>query len=66
MNSKAKSVPVFNSDKELATYLEQNLTETLKQAIRVTVNIMIKEDMEQFRKQINVAGTPYTRHTVSC
>lgn len=53
MTSKSKKVPIFNSDKELASFLEHNLTESLKQAIRVTVNMMIREEMDQFRKQIN-------------
>lgn len=52
MPSKPKKAPVFNSDTELASFLQANLTETLKQAIRVTVNIMIKTEMEQFRKDI--------------
>lgn len=53
MTSKPKKTPVFNSDQELASFLQDNLTETLKQAIRVTVNIMVKAEMEQFRKDIH-------------
>lgn len=53
MTSKPKKTPVFNTDTELASFLQDNLTETLKQAIRVTVNIMIKAEMEQFRTEIN-------------
>lgn len=68
MTSKPKSVPVFNSDKELASFLEQNLTETLKQAIRVTVNIMIKEEMTQLRNDVEEKlsfNGAYNRHLIS-
>lgn len=68
MPSKSKSVPVFNSDKELSQFLEHNLTETLKQAIRVTVNIMIKEEMKQLRtdleEKLSFNGS-YSRHLTS-
>lgn len=68
MSSKPKSVPVFNSDKELSQYLEHNLTETLKQAIRVTVNMMIKEEMKQIRtdleEKLSFNGS-YSRHLTS-
>lgn len=68
MPSKSKSVPVFNSDKELSQYLEHNLTETLKQAIRVTVHMMIKEEMQQLRtdmeEKLSFNGS-YNRHLTS-
>jgi len=53
MSSTPKKLPLFNSDKELSQYLEQNLTETLKQAIRVTVKMMIKEEMTQLRDDVD-------------
>lgn len=53
MTTTAKNLPLFNSDKDLSQYLEHNLTETLKQAIRVTVKVMIKEEMEALRTELN-------------
>src|SRR3990170_8850341 len=53
MPTTAKNLPIFNSDKELSQFLHQNLTESLKQAIRVTVKLMIKEEMEQIRKDLD-------------
>jgi len=53
MSSTPKKLPLFNSDKELSQYLEQNLMETLKQAIRVTVKMMIKEEMTQLRDDVD-------------
>lgn len=68
MPSKPKSVPVFNSDKELSQYLEHNLSETLKQAVRVTVHMMVKEEMKQLRadmeEKLSFNGS-YSRHMVS-
>jgi len=68
MSSTPKKLPLFNSDKELSQYLEQNLTETLKQAIRVTVKMMIKEEMTQLRddvdQKLSFNGT-YDRHMLS-
>lgn len=53
MNIKAQKQPVFNSDKELADFLLANLTDSLKQSIRVTVKIMIKQEMEALRAEMN-------------
>ncbi len=53
MPTTAKNLPIFNSDKELSQFLHQNLTESLKQAIRVTVKLMIKEEMEQVRQDLD-------------
>lgn len=68
MNTTPKNLPLFNSDKELSQYLEQNLTETLKQAIRVTVKLMIKEEMSQLRDEVaqklSFNGS-YDRHMLS-
>ncbi len=50
MSNKSQKTPVFNSDKELADFLLSNLSDSLKQAIRITVKIMIKQEMEDFRK----------------
>lgn len=68
MSTTAKKLPLFNSDKDLSQYLEQNLTETLKQAIRVTVKMMIKEEMSQLRdavdQKLSFNGS-YDRHLLS-
>lgn len=49
--STIKKLPVFTGDKELQKFLEQNLTDNLKQLIKVTVQIMVKSEMELFRQQ---------------
>lgn len=68
MSTTAKKLPLFNSDKDLSQYLEQNLTETLKQAIRVTVKMMIKEEMAQLRNDVEQKlsfNGSYDRHMLS-
>lgn len=52
MNSKHQKAPIFNSDKELSDFLLNNLTDSLKQSIKVTVSIMIKAEMENLRKEV--------------
>lgn len=52
MDTKTQRRPQFNSDKELEEFLTDNFTDTLKQSIRVTVRIMIKSEMEEFRKEV--------------
>lgn len=42
----------FKNEQELRKYLEHSVTESLKQLIRVTVNLMIKEEMKTFREQL--------------
>lgn len=46
------NLPVFSEKGELRSFLEMSFTDSLKQLIRVTVNIMIKEEMEAFRKEM--------------
>lgn len=53
MNNKPQKAPIFNSDKELADFLMSNFTDSLKQAIKVTVSTMVKQEMEQLRKEVN-------------
>jgi transposase-like protein len=53
MKSKAQKFPFYNSDEELQKFLIGNLGETLKQSIRVTVKVMIKDEMELLRKEIS-------------
>lgn len=50
--SKPQKTPVFNTDEELQKFLTQSFTESLKQAIKVTVSIMIKQEMEELRKNV--------------
>jgi len=53
MNTKAQKSPGFNSDQELAKFLLSNLASSLKEAVKVTVRIMFKQEMEDFRQKIN-------------
>lgn len=53
MSIKAQKKEVFNSEEELAKFLQSNLNETLKQSIRVTVKLMIKQEMESLRKELD-------------
>lgn len=43
----------FSSESKLAEFLTSNFTESLKQAIKVTIKIMIKEEMENIRKEFD-------------
>ncbi len=42
----------FGSESELKKYLEGTVTNSLHQLIRVTVNLMVKEEMQQFRESM--------------
>lgn len=53
MPIKARKYPVFNSDQELSDFLLSNLTDSLKQSIKLTVSIMVKAEMENLRKEVN-------------
>lgn len=53
MSSKPQKTPIFNSEKELANFLLSNVTDSLKQSIRVIVKIMIKEEMDNLRKEVD-------------
>lgn len=53
MNSKSQKTPIFNSDKELANFLLNNVADSLKQSIRAVVKIMIKEEMDNLRQEVN-------------
>lgn len=53
MATKSQKPLGFNSDKELSDFLLANLTDSLKQSIRITVRIMIKQEMENLRKEVN-------------
>ena len=45
--SKSAKLPIFESDKELAAFLERNLQDSLKQLIRVSVTSLVKTELEQ-------------------
>jgi len=52
------NLPVFESETELRSFLENSFTQSLKQLIRQTVKIMIKEEMKTFREDIHqLVGT---------
>jgi transposase-like protein len=46
------NLPVFKNEAELTGFLEDNFTQSLKQLIRITVKLMIKEEMKDFREDI--------------
>lgn len=48
-----KKLPVFSGEKELQKFLEQNMADNLKQLIKITVQIMVKAEMETFRQQFD-------------
>lgn len=50
-NSRIKKLPVFSGEKELQKFLEQNMADNLKQLVKVTVQIMVRSEMELFREQ---------------
>lgn len=52
MPIKTKKYPVFNSDKELADFMLNNLADSLKQSIKLTVTIMVRQEMENLRKEV--------------
>lgn len=53
MSIKTQKTPIFNSDKELADFLMNNLADSLKQSIKAAVSIMVKSEMEQIRKEVD-------------
>ncbi len=50
-NNRIKKLPVFAGEKDLQKFLEQNMADNLKQLIKVTVQIMVRSEMEMFREQ---------------
>lgn len=53
MSIKTQKTPIFNSDKELTDFLMSNFTDSLKQSVKLTVSIMVKQEMEQLRKEVS-------------
>lgn len=50
-HSTIKKLPVFAGEKDLQKFLEQNMADNLKQLIKITVQIMVKSEMELFRQE---------------
>lgn len=46
-----RKLPVFAGEKDLQKFLEQNMADNLKQLVKVTVQIMVKSEMELFRQE---------------
>lgn len=53
MNTISKKQPVFNTDKELSDFLLSNLADSLKQSIKVVVKTMIRQEMDDLRKEVS-------------
>lgn len=43
----------FKTDRELMKYMEHNLTESIKQLIRVSITTLIKEEMKNYKQEMN-------------
>ena len=48
-----KKLAVFDNEKDLANFMASNFLESLKQMIRSTVNIIVREEMDKFRSEID-------------
>ncbi len=53
MNTISKKQPVFNTDKELSDFLLSNLADSLKQSVKVVVKTMIRQEMDDLRKEVS-------------
>lgn len=51
-HTKIKRFEIFQDQKNLTKYLEDNFTESLKQMIKVTIKTLVKSEMEEFRQQL--------------
>lgn len=52
-NKTGRKLPIFGDSYQLAKFLEENFTESLKQMIRLIVKTMVKEEMEEYRNTID-------------
>jgi putative transposase len=50
--SKPAKLPIFESDRELAGFLERNLQDSLKQLIRVSVTTLVRTELEALRSEL--------------
>jgi len=48
-----RKLPLVAGEKELQKFLEQNMVDNLKQLIKITVQIMVRAEMEVFRQQFD-------------
>lgn len=55
-NKTIKKLPVFEDEKELLSFLERSLTDNLKQFIRVSIQTLVKAEMQQIRNELQQAG----------
>lgn len=51
-HNKMRKLAVFPEDSQLQKFLEVNFTESLKQMIKVTVNTLVKTEMEKLRQEL--------------
>lgn len=51
--TKRSKLPIFANELELQKYLETSLCENLKQFIKISVNTMVKAEMEEIRQKTN-------------
>src|SRR5579884_3629981 len=51
-----KKLPVFEDEKDLLQFLERSLTDNLKQFIRVSIQTLVKTEMQQIRDELQQAG----------
>ena len=49
----AAKLPIFDTDRELAQYLEVNLNASLKQLIRLSVTTMVRAEMQALRAEVS-------------
>lgn len=48
----SSKLPIFDSDRDLAQYLEHNLQDSLKQLIRVSVSSLVRAELESLRAEL--------------
>lgn len=72
MTKHTTPVPQFGSDKDLADYLLKHIGENLREAIKATVSVMVKTEMQSVRQELfaTSGSAPrfngsYPRHLVS-
>jgi putative transposase len=51
--SNNSTLPVLETDKQLMNYLSANLTESIKQFIRVAIKTMVKEEMVRYKQEVS-------------
>ncbi|HRY74621.1 MAG TPA: IS256 family transposase [Candidatus Dojkabacteria bacterium] len=46
-------LPVFDNDRQLESFMSSNFLESLKQMIRITVNTIVRQEMDKFRSEMD-------------